>query len=98
MAFLPANNEVGSLGAAEITERARIFAGQLQGVREPRLITFSAGAISSNIKNLELLFEPGVLVPQIIILGGAVQPPIIGVNIPKSPDITDLHFLYAFFF
>ncbi|MDD4169582.1 MAG: XdhC family protein [Desulfotomaculaceae bacterium] len=70
MAFLPIPNEAGDLGSKEITEQARIIAGQIQGVREPRLLTLTAGALPNGIKHLELLFEPGILAPQMLILGG----------------------------
>ncbi|OPX81477.1 MAG: putative xanthine dehydrogenase subunit A [Pelotomaculum sp. PtaB.Bin013] len=70
MVFLPANNEAGDLGAAEITEQARIFAGQFRAAREPKLITLSTATIQKKIIKLELLFEPGIRTPQILILGG----------------------------
>ncbi|MDD3653007.1 MAG: XdhC family protein [Desulfotomaculaceae bacterium] len=70
MAFLPMNNEAGDLGAAEITDIARITAGQLRGIKEPMLFTLPTEAKQSGLKKLELLFEPGTQTPQILILGG----------------------------
>ncbi|OPY62817.1 MAG: putative xanthine dehydrogenase subunit A [Pelotomaculum sp. PtaU1.Bin065] len=70
MAFLPADNEAGELGALEITEQARILAGQFRTAREPVLITLTAEATQNKIEKLELLFEQGIVTPQILILGG----------------------------
>jgi len=70
MVFLPANSEAGDLGCAEATEQARLLAGRFQTARKPELVTLAGGSRLNTVEKLELLFEPGVPTPQILILGG----------------------------
>jgi len=70
MVFLPANSEIGDLGHMEITEQARILADQYRAAREPGVVAFPAGVRQNINEKLELLFEPGILAPLILILGG----------------------------
>lgn len=69
LAFLPANKEVGDLGMDEITEQARILAENIRQEKEIRLISIPDGRMRS-VKQLELLFEPGFLSPELLVLGG----------------------------
>jgi len=67
MVFFQSGSESGDLGCAEITRHARALAGQFRAARKPGLVALTG---QNEIQHLELLFEPGVLTPQIIILGG----------------------------
>ncbi|OPX86274.1 MAG: putative xanthine dehydrogenase subunit A [Pelotomaculum sp. PtaB.Bin104] len=70
MAFLPGSSEAGDLGVTEITEQARIIAGQLRGFGKPQVIALPAKAMPDKIKDVELFFEPGPQAPHLLILGG----------------------------